>query len=537
MRLTITTTFTISILLMIMISITINSSNGLEYEYTQINTQVVNPFAESASPAINWNKTNRVTNSDYGAIHQMIKTQDGGYALAGTSLDYESSHQEKFVVLKTDASGNKQWAYSYSVGSVGARANSIIQTNDGGYAIAGFKSPLITVDYSNFSQGYSTSNYQAVTTCLLKINSTGSIQWTKYYDYNGTDDAGISVVQTNDGGYAIVGFTQPSNGTQDVYLVKTDSNGDLQWSKTYGLNGNDCGMSIVKNNDGGYTIAGYSQDPDTGDYSYLLFKTDSQGTQQWSNVYGGADSFANSLLQTNDGGYALIGSTSYFGAGKDDFYLVKTNSEGELQWGTAYGGSNDDAGYSIVQTNDGYAIAGYTSSFGENNTAVYSNGYLIKTDSNGITQWSKVFGGNSTDNVYSVIQLDDGSYAIAGDTRTGSYSTMELDFFGNYKRYPSYRLWLIKIASDGSSPPVPTPSPTPVVTATPVPTVAPTSAPTPTPKPTVTPSPTNSQSHTPTPTATIELSPTIPEFPTTIALVSVIVIGTGMLVYFKKHKE
>jgi hypothetical protein len=335
----------------------------------------------------------------------------------------------------------------------------------------------------------------------------------------------------------------------------------MQWSKTYGLSGNDCGTSIITSGDGGYTIAGYAQNPNTGAYSYLLFKTDSQGTQQWSNVFGGANSYAYSHIQTNDGGYALIGRTSHLGAGKNDFYLVKSDAEGALQWGTAYGGANDDVGYSIVQTNDGYAMAGYTSSFGENNTAVYYNGYLIKTDSNGITQWSKPLGGNSTDFVNTVIQLDDGSYALAGDTITGSYTSMQKDFFGNYKWYSSSSLWLIKIASDGSSPaspmpsPTPTPSPSPPATPTPTPTNAQLPTPAPTQNPTVAPtaqpinSPTTNPTsratttptHAPTPTTSTindtNPTPTIPELTPLIAIAALLalIVPAAILKTQRKH--
>jgi hypothetical protein len=134
---------------------------------------------------------------------------------------------------------------------------------------------------------------------------------------------------------------------------------------------------------------------------------------------------AYSVVQTNDGGYALVGSTSSFGAGNNDFWLVKVDGSGKMQWNKTYGGLGDDRAYSMIQTKDGgYALAGYTHSSG----AGKDDFWLIKVDPLGKTQWSRTYGGNETDDAYSVVQTRDGGYALAGvSTSFGAGSGLILD--------------------------------------------------------------------------------------------------------------
>jgi len=220
----------------------------------------------------------------------------------------------------------------------------------------------------------------------------------------------------------------------------------------------------------------------------------------WTNTYGGiSDDYGSFVTQTSDDGYVMAGATTSFGAGGADVWLIKTDAAGGHQWNQTYGGTNNEQGYSVVQTNDsGYALAGATSSFG----AGGANVWLIKTDAAGGHQWNQTYGGTINDYGFSVLQTNDNGYALAGYTR--SFGAGNADVF------------LVKV---GSLSPSPTPSPTPTALPTPTPTPSPTASP------------------TSTPTPTIQPSPTIPEFSTTIALISVIAIGTGMLIYFRKHKK
>jgi hypothetical protein len=159
-----------------------------------------------------------------------------------------------------------------------------------------------------------------------------------------SDDEGYSLIQTSDGGYAIAGHTKSFGaGLSDAYLVKLDANGNLQWTKTIG----------GKDFEDGY-----------------------------------------SLIQTSDGGYAIAGDTKSFGAGLSDAYLVKLDANGNLQWTTTIGGKDFEDGYSLIQTSDGgYAIAGYTQSFGAGGADVY----VVKLDAKGNLQWTKTIGGPKGD--------------------------------------------------------------------------------------------------------------------------------------------
>jgi hypothetical protein len=261
-------------------------------------------------------------------------------------------------------------------------------------------------------------------------------EWSKTYGGAEADYA-YSLVQTNDGGYALAGVTY-SYGTgvpdfSDFWLVKTDSAGNMQWNKAYGGEDVDAAYSVVETSDGGYALAGSTRSYPYGDDEFWLVKTDSAGSMEWNQTYGGTnEDIAYSVVQTNDGGYAIAGYTNSFGAGSWDFWLVKADSAGNMQWNRTYGGAGDDYAYSLGQTDDGgYAIAGTIQPYG-----MPGDFWLVKTDSVGNAQWNRTYGIESAENCRSMIQADDGGYALAG--RTYSYSTGLSDF------------WLVKTDSAGA---------------------------------------------------------------------------------------
>ena len=154
------------------------------------------------------------------------------------------------------------------------------------------------------------------------------------------------------------------------------------WSQTYGGTEKDGALSLVQTSDGGYAMVGYTCSFGAGEDDFWLIKTDEAGNMEWNRTYGGTGSdIAISLIETSDGGYALVGYTESFGAGSDDFWFVKTDSSGNMQWNRTYGGTKGDYAFSLVETSDGgYAIAGYTFSVG----AVNSDLWLVKTDEQGV---------------------------------------------------------------------------------------------------------------------------------------------------------
>lgn len=189
-------------------------------------------------------------------------------------------------------------------------------------------------------------------------------QWNKTYGETGTQ-VGYSTIQTNEGGYAIAGSIEQGN-SNDFLLIKTSSEGDFQWSKTYGGPDSEVAYSVVQTKDGGYALTGFTRSYGAGDIDSWLVKTDSSGTLQWSKTYGGiAHDQAESVVQTDDGGYAIAGYTESSGNDGGDFWLVKTDSDGEVLWDKTYGGTEADYAYALVKTTDGgYALAGLTISFG-----------------------------------------------------------------------------------------------------------------------------------------------------------------------------
>jgi hypothetical protein len=174
------------------------------------------------------------------------------------------------------------------------------------------------------------------------------------------------------------------------------------------------GTSLIQTSDGGFAIAGATSSFGAGEWDVYVVKLDANGNLQWTKTIGGKkEDLGTSLIQTSDGGFAIAGYTSSFGAGGDDVYVVKLDANGNLQWTKTIGGKNDDAGLSLIQTSDGgYAIAGYTNSFGGGEPDVY----VVKLDANGNLQWTKTIGGENWDVGFSLIQTSDGGYAIAGAT-------------------------------------------------------------------------------------------------------------------------
>ncbi len=235
--------------------------------------------------------------------------------------------------------------------------------------------------------------------------------WTKTFGGN-EDDRGFSVQQTTDGGYIITGYTESFGaGGWDVWLLKTNANGDTLWTKTYGRSGGsdtDWGRSVQQTTDGGYVITGNTNSTGAGNTDVWLIKTDANGDTLWTKTFGTiSDDGSASVQQTTDSGYIITGNIEFF----DALWLIKTDANGDTLWTKTFGGNGLEWGESVQQTSDGgYIIAGTTWSFGAGNTDVW----LIKTDSNGDTLWTKTFGKAGLDYGYSVQQTSDEGYIVAG---------------------------------------------------------------------------------------------------------------------------
>jgi hypothetical protein len=253
---------------------------------------------------------------------------------------------------------------------------------------------------------------------LIKTNSNGDSLWTRTFG-GALNEAGYSVQQTSpDNGYIITGYTASYGaGSWDVYLIKTDSSGDTLWTQAFGGTESDVGYNVQQTSDGGYIITGRTSSFGAGSFDVYLLKTDSNGSILWTKTFGGTElDMGYSVQQTSDGGYIVTGGTSSYGAGWADVYLIKTDSSGDTLWTQTYGGIWGENGSSIQQTTDGgFIVAGTTMSFGSPGD---DNFYLIRTDSSGDTLWTQTFGGTNTDQGTSVQQTSDGGFIVTGTTRS-----------------------------------------------------------------------------------------------------------------------
>jgi len=239
--------------------------------------------------------------------------------------------------------------------------------------------------------------------------------WTRTYGGSGNEVA-FALRHCSDGGYIMAGSTWSQPDSADFYVVRTNEIGDTIWTRTYGGSGDEFARDIQQTSDGGYVIVGSTNSFGAACDNIYLVKTDNQGITQWTRNYGGVwyeDAY--SVMQTPDNGYIIAGTTSSFGAGLDDFYLVKTDDQGDTLWTHTYGGVDNEQSRCLLQTSDGgYIVGGYTTSF-----VPYGWGmYLVKTDDQGDTLWTHVYSAPQEEadvlGAYAILQTSDSCYLIAG---------------------------------------------------------------------------------------------------------------------------
>jgi hypothetical protein len=315
------------------------------------------------------------------------------------------------------ASSPTMWSKTYG-GIYNDGAYSVIKTHDGGYAMVG----------ATYSFGSGSMN-----AWLVKTDADGNMLWNQTYSGLGAGMAGY-LIQTDDDGYALVGYTYALGDSGYVsWLVKTDANGNLVWNQTYSLSSANSAGCVVQASDGGYVLVGGVTSSDGTGVDSWLAKTDANGTMQWSKTYdesGGNEMYV--LVQASDGGYAVSGYTTSFGAGNIDFWLIKVDSSGNVQWNQTYGGTGNETVDSLIQTIDGgYALGGYSNSFGSSEDFL-----LVKTDSSGNVQWNQTYGGSSIDTALSGIQTSDGGYALVGVSNSSGSKFV--------------KAWLVKTDSSGN---------------------------------------------------------------------------------------
>jgi hypothetical protein len=311
-------------------------------------------------------------------------TTGGGFIIAGWTLNFGAQDWDA-LLIKTDPAGEPQWIRTY--GQAGWDwAMSVKQTNDGGFIFTGE-----TIPYG----GGNTANLY-----LVKTDPNGNVIWSR--DFGGPlDEEGRCVIQANDGGYLAVGWTGPGpEGTGDlVYLIKTDPNGNLIWSRTYGEGIGQKGECVEQTSDGGFIITGWTDSFGAGYRDVYLIKTDANGNMIWSKTFGGTvGDYGNYVKQTSDGGYIITGWSDSWGI--CSVYLIKTDANGDSLWTRLINDSPGGAmGKGLDINNQGYIITG---SCGFNGVNVY----IVQTDFSGNVLWTENYGGSQNDEGYSVKQIN-----------------------------------------------------------------------------------------------------------------------------------
>ncbi len=390
-------------------------------------TSTIVSFA--GEPILEWQKT--LGGSLLDVANEVLVTPTGDYIVAGSSASNDgdvatNQGQYDFWIVKLDPVGNIIWKTSLG-GSQYEYGGKMQETPDGGIIVAG---------YTNSANGAISINKGGYDIWLVKLNNSGVLEWEKTYGGSGNENT-FSMDLTSDGGY-VIGATSDSsngdltsnNGADDVWIVKLDPQGDLQWQQSYGGSGNDVTREVRQLDDGSYIVAAHSTSIDgdltsnNGNADYWILRLDAGGGIIWQKSYGGTLSdYAESALQTADGGFIVAGETRSsdgdvaFNNGASDLWVIKLDSQGDLLWQNAIGGTNGENIQTLEQTTDGnYLISGSSRSADGDLTLNQGNQdfMLLKLDVAGNLLWQKTVGGSGNEAAASSKQAADGGYIVAG---------------------------------------------------------------------------------------------------------------------------
>ncbi|MBN1799815.1 MAG: hypothetical protein JW822_14655 [Spirochaetales bacterium] len=351
-------------------------------------------------------------------------TDDCGFVFTCYNRSYGAGGMDYWVV-KLDYTGNIQWQKVF--GGVGNEwPSSIHNTNDGGFIVCGKTRSLGGV--GGMEEDF----------WLVKLNFQGNIQWQKVYEGDGNECL-FSCSQTSDRGYIVAGRTNSFGvASTEIWVLKLSSSGNISWEKTYGGNGMDQANSIRQTADGGYIFCATTDSFGAGNDDILVIKLNPDGSVSWCKTYGGAnDDIPYTIVHTSDQGYILSATTNSFGAGDQDIWLIKLDQSGEIVWQKTYGGINSDhfisacVDQSIQQTADGgYIVAGVATSFGLN-----ADYWLLKVDSTGSIQWQKAYDKSATHDAATSVSATYGGYAVIGSSgvsdSAGRIMILNVDLNGN----------------------------------------------------------------------------------------------------------
>jgi len=353
---------------------------------------------------IEWYKTYGGIDNDWGWSVQ--NTIDGGFIIGGETASYGSGNFDAYLI-KTDNYGNVEWDRTFG-GAAKDGCRDLAQTTDGGFILTGYAD-----SYGNPGHDY----------WIIKTDEFGNEEWSKIF--GGTSsDASYAIIETSNGDFVFTGYSYSySQGSNDVWVIKTDNLGGMIWEKNYGGIGSEYGMDLVETYDGGYIIIGSTTSYGSGGTDVYLLKIDFNGDLEWEKTFGGfGDDWAGSIDLTSDGGFIICGDTKSYSEGGYDVWILKTDHSGIEEWNCTYGSSeHDETGYCVRNTmGNGYIISGTAFVGG------HDNGLVIKMDMNGNIEWNISLITDESDILYSICETQYGQYASAGYTYTYGAGNMDI---------------------------------------------------------------------------------------------------------------
>ena len=385
------------------------------------------------------------------SAQSVTMTSDGGYAILGFTQSNDGDISNKtndsfdYWLLKFDENNNLQWQKTYG-GSDDDRGNRIIQTTDEGYAILG---------YSKSNDRDVSENFGFNDFWISKLDASGNISWEKSFGFAGVDN-GISVIQSNDGGFLLTGVLDvTSSGGMgnsrstysklhaggDYWVIKLNSSGIKEWSKFYGGSFTDTPYDAIQTQDNGFIIVGSSDSDDVdientkGSYDFWVIKISQSGTLIWEKSFGGSEiDEARGIVKSGDGNYLIVGDTrsndldvsKNYGAA--DLWVIKISPSGNLIWEKTIGGRSFDVGRSISKTQDNdFLISGSSRSLDGDltNNNGQNDAWVIKIDAEANIKWQKTIGGTDIDFAYDAVELLDKTIVVVGESSSNNFDVLE----------------------------------------------------------------------------------------------------------------
>ncbi len=352
---------------------------------------------------------------DYDIGQSVIPVSTGGYIIAGYTQSFSVGYIDLWLVRINDA-GHLLWhrnhgtpwggihgdEYSGQEGAIGLY--SIVECQDGGFAVAG--------------QTWANADESINDAWLIRVNEEGHHLWNFSYGAE-NEDWGNDLIELSDGGFLIVGFFRSAPFyVGQLFMVRTDRNGNQLWNQTHGGPRKEAAYSVVQCQDGGFAVVGYMKEdtpnPSIGPADVWLLRTDSDGLQLWNRTYGGdGDDQGFSVIECGGGGFAIAGYTE--NADDRDMWLLRTDATGTHQWNQSFGGTDVDQGHSLIEySQGGFTIAGFSIS----EDSGYADMFIVGTDENGNQQWSRLYGGVSDDFASSLVETNTGDLVVAGSTKS-----------------------------------------------------------------------------------------------------------------------